>query len=136
MSRLTEMSEHKKLNSVLIVGICFVLWSSLFSFVSPEVLAQETIEDRKPEYFMGILILESQQQVILDSINKIKELQLGNLVILHPMDQAWDLNLIEEAIQEADNLGLYTIFETYNFSDHEIRITPEKFSDFRFLIRV
>jgi len=58
---------------------------------------------------MGILILESQQQAILDSINKVKELQLGNMVILHPMDQAWNLTLIEETIREANNLGLYTM---------------------------
>lgn len=77
---------------------------------------------------MGILILESKQQTILDSINKVKELQLGNMVILHPMDQAWNLTLIEDAIREANNLGLYTIFETYNFSDHKVRISPEQFS--------
>jgi hypothetical protein len=76
---------------------------------------------------MGILILESQQQAILDSIKKVKDLNLGNMVILHPMDQAWNPTLIEEAIQHADNLGLYTIFETYNMSDHIVRISPEQF---------
>ncbi len=76
---------------------------------------------------MGILILESQQQAILESIKKVKDLQLGNMVILHPMDQAWNLTLIEDAIREANNLGLYTIFETYNASDHNVRISPEQF---------
>ncbi|MCJ7722001.1 hypothetical protein MUO98_06315, partial [Candidatus Bathyarchaeota archaeon] len=89
--------------------------------------AQETSED-EPEYFMGILILESEQWAIIDSIKKVKDLQLGNMVILHPMDQAWNLTLIEDAIREANNLGLYTIFETYNFSDHHVRISPEQFS--------
>ena len=123
------MSEHKRFNSVLVSCVCFSLvFTALFSSLPCGVLAQETDDHVDPEYFMGILILESQQQVILDSINKIKELQLGNMIILHPMDQAWDLTLIEEAISEADSLGLYTIFETYNFSDHEIRISPEQFS--------
>jgi len=94
---------------------------------SSQAFAQETSED-EPEFFMGILILESEQQVILDSINKVKELQLGNLVILHPMDHAWNLTLIEDAIREANDLGLYTTFETFNFSDHEVRISPEQFS--------
>jgi len=98
-----------------------------FSSVSSEVLAQETAVT-EPEYFMGTLILESQQQAILDSIKKVKDLQLGNMVVLHPMDQAWNLTLIEEAIREANNMGLYTIFETFNASDHQIRISPEQFA--------
>ena len=77
---------------------------------------------------MGILILESDHQAILRSIKKVKDLQLGNLVILHPMDEAWNLTLIEESIKEANNRGLYTIFETYNVSDHEIIITPNQFA--------
>jgi hypothetical protein len=107
-----------------------LLFTVSFSSASSEVLAQETVET-DPEYFMGMLILESQQQAILDSIKKVKDLQLGNLVILHPMDQAWDLTLIEEAIREADNLGLYTMFEPFNFSDHEIRISPEQFASWK-----
>jgi hypothetical protein len=107
-----------------------LLFTVFFSSASSEVLAQETAET-DPEYFMGILILESQQQAILDSIKKVKELQLGNLVILHPMDQAWDLTLIEEAIREADNLGLYTMFEPFNFSDHHVRISPEQFATWK-----
>ncbi len=101
-----------------------------FSSIASEVTAQETVET-DPEYFMGMLILESQQQAILDSINKVKELQLGNLVVLHPMDQAWNLDLIEEAIREADNLGLYVMFEPFNFSDHEIRVSPEQFGTWK-----
>ena len=104
-----------------------LVFTVTFSSISPPVLAQETTED-EPEYFMGILILESQQQAILESIKKVKDLQLGNMVILHPMDQAWNLTLIEDAIREADNLGLYTIFETYNASDHHVRISPEQFA--------
>jgi hypothetical protein len=80
---------------------------------------------------MGILILESQQQQILDSIKKVKELQLGNMVVLHPMDQAWNLTLIEQAISQADSLGLYVTFETFNASDHAVRITPDIFGDWQ-----
>ena len=107
------MRQHNKLNFLFVSFVCV---SFLFTMFASDVSAQQTIAENYPEYFMGILILESQQQVILDSINKIDELQLGNMVILHPMDQAWNLNLIEEAISEADSLGLYIIFETYNFS--------------------
>ncbi len=77
---------------------------------------------------MGIMILESDHQAILRSIRKVKDLQLGNLVVLHPLDEAWNLTLIEESIREANNRGLYTIFETYDASDHEIRITPNQFA--------
>ncbi len=101
-----------------------------FSSVSSQVLAQE-IPENDPEFFMGILILESQQQAILDSIKKVKDLQLGNMVILHPMDQAWNLTLIEDAIREANDLGLYTIFETFNASDHHVRISPEQFATWK-----
>jgi LPXTG-motif cell wall-anchored protein len=104
-----------------------LLFTVFFSSVSSEVLAQETLET-DPEFFMGILILESEQQAILDSIKKVKDLQLGNMVILHPMDQAWNLTLIEEAIREANNLGLYTIFETFNASDYHVKISPEQFA--------
>jgi len=104
-----------------------LLFTLLFSSLSSEVLAQETAED-DPDYFMGILILESQQQAILDSIKKVKDLQLGNMVILHPLDQAWNLTLIEDAIRTADNLGLYIIFETYEMSDHHVRVSPEQFA--------
>ena len=85
------MSGHNKLNFLFVSFVCVSL---VFTTFSSEVLAQETISEKYPEYFMGILILESQQQVILDSIHKVDELQLGNMVILHPMDQAWDLTLI------------------------------------------
>jgi hypothetical protein len=77
---------------------------------------------------MGMLILESEQEQILNSIRTMKELQLGNLAILHPMDQGWDLTLVEEAISVADSLGIYTMFEPFNFSDHEIRISPDQFA--------
>lgn len=97
------------------------------SFSPSKVLAQESLID-DPEYFMGILILESQQEAILNSIKKVKDLQLGNMVILHPMDQAWNLTLIEDAIKEANSLELYTIFETYNASDHNVRISPDQFA--------
>ena len=97
------------------------------SFSPSKVLAQESLID-DPEYFMGILILESQQEAILNSIKKVKDLQLGNMVILHPMDQAWNLTLIEDAIKEANALELYTIFETYNASDHNVRISPDQFA--------
>jgi hypothetical protein len=60
-----------------------------------------------------------------------KELQLGNLAILHPMDQDWNLTLVEEAISVAESLGIYTMFEPFNFSDHEIRITPEQFGSWK-----
>jgi len=122
------MRRHNKFNFLFVSLVCV---SFLFTMFVSDVSAQQTIAEKYPEYFMGILILESQQQVILDSINKIDELQLGNMVILHPMDQAWNLNLIEEAINEADSLGLYVIFETYNFSDHEVRIKPEQFSSWQ-----
>jgi hypothetical protein len=113
----------------------FIFFSVLFfiisfSSITSEVLAQEILETN-PEYFMGILILESQQQAILNSIKKVKDLKLGNMVILHPMDHAWNLTLIEEAIREANNLGLYIIFETFNASDHQVRISPEQFETWK-----
>ena len=132
---------HKLFFSFMVtVLLCSVIFSSAVS----KVFAQETIED-DPEYFMAIQILESEQHAILDSIKKVKELQLGNMVILHPLDQAWNLTLIEEAIRTADILGLYIVFETYSFLDidledslypeqsasflaHEIIISPEQFS--------
>jgi hypothetical protein len=104
-----------------------LLFTILFSSVSSEVLAQETPENG-PEFFMGIMILESDHQNILNSIKKVKDLQLGNMVVLHPLDEAWNLTLIEDSIREANELGLYTIFETYNTSDHLVRITPEQFT--------
>ncbi len=104
-----------------------LLFTVLFSSASSEVLAQETVET-DPEFFMGILILESEHQAILNSIKTVKDLQLGNMVILHPMDEAWNLMLIEDSIREANDLGLYIIFETFNASDHQIRITPEQFA--------
>jgi len=121
------MGMRDKLFFFLLTALIFTV---SFSSVSSEVLAQETLEN-DPEYFMGILILESQQQAILDSIKKVKDLQLGNMVILHPLDQAWNLTLIEEAIREANNLGLYTIFETFNASDHQVRISPEQFATWK-----
>jgi LPXTG-motif cell wall-anchored protein len=125
------MSGCKRFNSLLLTCISvLLLFCVLLSSLSTDVLAQKTTEE-DPEYFMGILILESQQQRILDSIKKVKDLNLGNMVILHPLDQAWDLNLIEEAIREANNLGLYIIFEAYNFSAHDIRISPEQFATWR-----
>jgi hypothetical protein len=126
-SALKPIGAKHKLFFCLLAALIFTV---SFSSVASQVLAQETTEDN-PEYFMGILILESQQQAILDSIKKVKDLQLGNTVILHPLDQAWNLTLIEEAIQEANNLGLYTIFETYNASDHHVRISPEQFATWK-----
>ena len=117
-------------HNLLFLFLAALLFTASFSSVSSEVLAQETVE-AEPEYFMGIQILESQQHVILDAIKKVKELQLGNLIILHPMDQGWDLTLIEESIREANNLGLYTMFEPFNFSDHEIRVSPEQFASWK-----
>jgi hypothetical protein len=117
-------------HKLLFLFLAALLFTVSFSSIASEVLAQETAETDL-EYFMGMLILESQQQAILDAIRKVKDLQLGNLVILHPMDQRWDLTLIEEAIREADNLGLYTMFEPFNFSDHEIRISPEQFASWK-----
>jgi len=117
-------------HELLFLFLAALLFTVSFSSIASEVTAQETTET-DPEYFMGIQILESQQQAILDAIKKVKDLQLGNLVILHPMDQGWDLTLIEEAIREADNLGLYTMFEPFNFSDHEIRISPEQFASWK-----
>jgi len=124
---LKQTGTKHKLFFLFLVALLFTV---SFSSASSEVLAQETVET-DPEYFMGMLILESTQQAILDSIRKVKELQLGNLVILHPMDQGWNLDLIEEAIREADSLGLYTMFEPFNFSDHEIRISPEQFASWK-----
>ncbi|MCW8801781.1 MAG: hypothetical protein OQK81_00320, partial [Candidatus Bathyarchaeota archaeon] len=122
------MSGHKKFEFLFVSLVCVSL---VFTLFPSNVMAQETIAERYPEYFMGFQILESQQQAILDTIHKVDELQLGNMVILHPMDQNWSLPLMEEAISEADSLGLYTIFETYNFSDHEVRISPEQFSSWQ-----
>jgi hypothetical protein len=107
-----------------------LLFTGLFSTVFSEVSAQETSET-DPEFFMGILILESQHQTILDSIKKVKELRLGNMVILHPLDEAWNLTLIEDSIKTANELKLYIIFETYNMSDHQVRITPEQFATWK-----
>ncbi|MCW4031507.1 MAG: hypothetical protein NWE80_03990, partial [Candidatus Bathyarchaeota archaeon] len=114
----------------LLLFLTAFLFTVLFQPFSYNTLAQETPE-ADPEFFMGILILESQQQKILDSIKKVKDLQLGNMVILQPMDQAWNQTLIEETIKEANDLGLYTIFETYNASDHLVRITPEQFATWK-----
>jgi len=119
-------TKHK----LLFLSLATLIFTVPLSSIASEVLAQETVEI-EPEFFMGMLILESQQQAILDAIKKVKDLQLGNLVILHPMDQAWDLKLIEEAIREADKLGLYAMFEPFNFSDHEIRISPEQFASWK-----
>ena len=105
---------------------CLVL-----QFFRLNVIAQQTNTERFPEFFMGFQILESQQQAILDTIHKVDELQLGNMIILHPLDQNWSLPAMEEAISEADSLGLYIIFETYNYSDHKVRVTPEQFSSWQ-----
>jgi hypothetical protein len=126
-SSLKQTGIRQKLFFLFLAALLFTV---PFSSIASEVLAQKTVET-DPEYFMGMLILESQQQAILDAIHKVKDLQLGNLVILHPMDQAWNLDLIEEAIREADSLGLYTMFEPFNFSDHEIRISPEQFASWK-----
>ncbi len=100
----------------------------LLLFFSFFLVLKNFLSHREPEFFMGIMILESDHQAILRSIRKVKDLQLGNLVVLHPLDEAWNLTLIEESIREANNRGLYTIFETYDASDHEIRITPNQFA--------
>ena len=137
MTAITEQKDVKitlkqtaTRHKLLVLFLAALLIPVFFSSISSEALAQETVETDS-EYLMGMLILESQQQAILDSIKKMKDLQLGNLVILHPMDQAWDLMLIEEAIREADNLGLYTMFEPFNFSDHQVRISPEQFATWK-----
>ncbi len=119
------MKGHNKLNFLFVSLVCFSL---LFTMGPSEVLAQETITERYPDFFMGFQILESKQQAILDAIHMVDELQLGNMVILHPKDQNWSLPAMEEAIREADSLGLYVIFETYDYLDHEVRVTPEQFS--------
>jgi len=110
--------------------LTIIIFSILASSPSHQVFAQNETKE-EPEFFMGIQILESDQNAILGSIEKVKELQLGNMIILHPMDQSWNLTLVEEAIRKADSLGLYTIFEAFNFSDHEIRISPELFSEWQ-----
>jgi len=115
---------------MLLLLLATLIFTVSFASAASEVLAQNMV-DPEPEYFMGMLILESQQQTILDSIRNVKELQLGNLVILHPMDQGWNLTLVEEAIRVADSLGIYTMFEPFNFSDHEIRISPEQFGSWK-----
>lgn len=119
-----------KRQTAVFLFLTALLFTLLFSSVSSKVLAQENLET-DPEFFMGILILESEHQAILDSIKKVKELQLGNMVILHPMDEAWNLTLIEDSIREANSLGLYTIFETFNASDHHVRISPEQFATWK-----
>ncbi|MFX0067277.1 MAG: hypothetical protein ACFFC7_34565, partial [Candidatus Hermodarchaeota archaeon] len=118
------------ISKTLMLFLTALLFTLLFPPFSSNALAQETPK-AYPEFFMGILILESQQQEILDSIRKVKDLQLGNMVILQPMDQECNLTLIEEAIKEANDLGLYTIFETYNASDHRVIITPEQFATWK-----
>ncbi|MEJ2271493.1 MAG: hypothetical protein P8X91_03200, partial [Candidatus Bathyarchaeota archaeon] len=112
------------------IFLIIIISTVSLSFSSSKILAQESLGD-DPEYFMGILVLESQQEAILNSIKKVKDLQLGNMVILHPLDQAWNLTLIEDAIRESNNLELYTIFETYNVSDHNVRISPNQFADWK-----
>jgi hypothetical protein len=114
-------------HKLVFLFVTALLLTVSFTSASSKVMQPETF-DTDPDYFMGIQILESKQQEILDSIRTVKELQLGNLVVLHPMDQGWNLTLVEEAISVADNLGLYTMFEPFNFSDHEIRITPDQFA--------
>lgn len=110
--------------------LAVLLFTVSFLSVSSEILAQETPEN-DPDFFMGILILESDHQTILNSIKKVSDLQLGNMVILHPFDEAWNLTLIEDSIREANELGLYIIFETYNASDHLVRIPPEQFATWK-----
>lgn len=88
------------------------------------------LSHKEPEFFMGIYILESDHQTILRSIKKVRELQLGNLVIL-PMDEFWNLTLMEESIKEANNRDLYIIFEPYWLPDHEIKITPNQFATWK-----
>ena len=119
------MRGHNKFNFLFVSFACVLLVFTLFPV---NVVAQETITEGYPDYFMGFQILESQQQAILDTIHKVDELQLGNMVILHPLDQNWSLPAMEEAISEANSLGLYIIFETYNYSDHKVRVTPDQFS--------
>jgi hypothetical protein len=116
-----------KRHKALIFFLTALLLTVLFSSFSSEVF-KRFLSHKDPEFFMGILILESDHQAILRSIKKVKDLRLGNLVVLHPMDEAWNLTLMEESIKEANNRGLYTIFETYNVSDHEIIITPNQFA--------
>ncbi|MFA5364433.1 MAG: hypothetical protein WC325_04540 [Candidatus Bathyarchaeia archaeon] len=121
----TKSLQHK----LLFLFLASLTVTVSFSNVLSNAFAQKT--QGEPDFYMGILILESQQQQILDSIKKVKELQLGNMVVLHPMDQAWNLTLIEQAISQADSLGLYVTFETFNASDHLVRIAPEIFGDWQ-----
>ena len=120
------MTKTCKLVSLLLTA--FILTASLST---TNLVVGTPEQESDPEYYQGIMILESQQQQTLDAINKIKELQLGNMVILFPYDFAWNMTLIEEAISEADSLGLYIIFEPYNASDNKITITPEQFGTWK-----
>ncbi len=121
------MKQHGRKSKLFVLFVTAFLLTVSFTSASSKSLQPETF-DTDPDYFVGMLILESEQEKILDSIRTMKELQLGNLAILHPMDQGWNLTLVEEAISVADNLGIYTMFEPFNFSDHEIRISPEQFA--------
>ncbi|PVX27775.1 MAG: hypothetical protein CW716_00525, partial [Candidatus Bathyarchaeum sp.] len=118
-------------HATMLCLLALLVFSVTVSAPITQVFAQQATEEDDPEFLMGIQILESEQQVILDSITKVKELQLGNMIILHPMDQGWNLGLIEEAIETADSLGLYVLFETFNFSDHDIRISPDQFEEWQ-----
>ncbi|MCW4034993.1 MAG: hypothetical protein NWF03_06475, partial [Candidatus Bathyarchaeota archaeon] len=113
--------------SMLLLATLVVLVS--FSSVFNQVFAQTA--ETEPEFFMGVLILESVQEKILDSIRKVKELQLGNTIVLHPLDQDWNLTKIEEAVRTADELGLYVTFETFDACDHAVRIPPEVIGEWK-----
>jgi len=121
------MKQYSRTYKLFVLFVSVILLTVSFTSASSKSLQPETF-DTDPDYFMGMLILESEQEQILNSIRTMKELQLGNLAILHPMDQGWDLTLVEEAISVADSLGIYTMFEPFNFSDHEIRISPDQFA--------
>ncbi|MBN1784637.1 MAG: hypothetical protein JW815_02760 [Candidatus Bathyarchaeota archaeon] len=121
------MKQYGRTSKLLVLFVSAILLTVSFTSASSKSLQPETF-DTDPNYFMGMLILESEQEQILNSIRTMKELQLGNLAILHPMDQGWDLTLVEEAISVAESLGIYTMFEPFNFSDHEIRISPDQFA--------
>lgn len=131
-------------HKIILILLTALLCATMFSFVSSTVLAQEPIEV-EPEHLVGIQILESKEWAIQDSIRAVKESNLGNMVILHPIDMDWNFTRIEDAIRFADNLGLFIIIEpnffldidvnaslypeqSFKYSNHEIIITPDQFS--------
>ena len=79
-------------------------------------------------FFLGMLILEEDHQAVLDGIQKFKDFRIGNMVLIPP--ENWDVNLIEEDIRKANDLGLYIVIESYNYSTNR-GITPSNFADWK-----